>query len=74
MPWGLKRYYGAGGLHFITWSCYRREPLLGNPARRGQEIWSARITLSYRAPAIKREDGYLWFWIGDHETYDRLIS
>ena len=34
MPWGLKRYYGTGGLHFITWSCYRREPLLGNPARR----------------------------------------
>src|SRR6202050_1811340 len=42
--------------------------------RRGQEIWSARITLSYRALAIKREDGYLWFWIGDHKTYDRLIS
>jgi hypothetical protein len=42
--------------------------------RRGQEIWSARITLSYRALAIKREEGYLWFWIGDHKTYDRLIS
>lgn len=27
MPWGLKRYYGTGG-HFITWSCYRRRPLL----------------------------------------------
>ena len=23
MPWGLKRYYGTGNLHFITWSCYR---------------------------------------------------
>ncbi len=34
MPWGLKRYYGSGSLHFITWSCYRRKPLLGNPARR----------------------------------------
>jgi len=34
MPWGLKRYYGTGCLHFITWSCYRRKPLLGNPARR----------------------------------------
>ena len=28
MPWGLKRYYGTGGLHFITWSCYHRRPLL----------------------------------------------
>ncbi len=33
-PGGLKRYYGTGSLHFITWSCYRRKPLLGNPARR----------------------------------------
>lgn len=28
MPWGLKRYYGTGALHFITWSCYRRRRLL----------------------------------------------
>lgn len=28
MPSGLKRYYGIGSLHFITWSCYRRRPLL----------------------------------------------
>ena len=34
MPWGLKRYYGTGSLHFITWSCDRRKPLLCNPARR----------------------------------------
>jgi putative transposase len=34
MPWGLKRYYGDGSLHFITWSCYRRLPLLAEaPAR-----------------------------------------
>lgn len=42
--------------------------------RQGQEIWAARITLSYRALAIKREYGYLWFWIGDHNTYEVLIS
>jgi putative transposase len=29
MPKGLKRYYGRGDLHFITFSCYRRLPLLG---------------------------------------------
>jgi putative transposase len=28
MPAGLKRYYGRGHLHFITFSCYRRLPLL----------------------------------------------
>jgi len=34
MPWSLKRYYNTGALHFITWSCYQRKPLLDNPARR----------------------------------------
>jgi len=28
MPKGLKRYYGQGHLHFVTFSCYRRLPLL----------------------------------------------
>ncbi len=30
----LHRYYGAGYLHFITTSCYRRQPLLGNKQNR----------------------------------------
>jgi REP element-mobilizing transposase RayT len=29
MPKKLKRYYGLGHLHFITFSCYRRMALLG---------------------------------------------
>ena len=29
-----KRYYGAGDLHFITRSCYCRQPLLGTARRR----------------------------------------
>jgi hypothetical protein len=42
--------------------------------RRRQEIWSARVTLNHRALAIKRADGFLWFWIGDHKAYEALIS
>src|SRR5208283_2199992 len=29
-----ERFYGAGDLHFITCSCYRRQPLLGTTRRR----------------------------------------
>ena len=29
MPWGLKRYQETRELHFITFSCYGRAPLLG---------------------------------------------
>jgi hypothetical protein len=42
--------------------------------RQGEAIWSARVTLNYRALAIQRPDGYLWFWIGDHRSYEALIS
>lgn len=34
MRHNLKRYYGAGDLHFITCSCYHRQPLLGTPHSR----------------------------------------
>jgi len=32
MPKGLVRYQKCGCFHFITFSCYRRLPLLGDPA------------------------------------------
>ena len=34
MPWGLKRFQEGGDLHFITFSCYERAPLLGTSAAR----------------------------------------
>jgi hypothetical protein len=41
---------------------------------KGQEIWSARVTLKYRALAVKLPDEYLWFWIGEHDVYDAFIN
>ncbi len=40
----------------------------------GSELWSARVNDSYRALAIKVPTGYLWFWIGLHNEYERLIK
>jgi putative transposase len=34
MPKSLKRYYGRGDLHFLTFSCYRRLPLLSTTRAR----------------------------------------
>jgi len=36
-------------------------------------VWSARVTLNYRTPALRRAGGFLWFWIGDHKSYEQLI-
>ena len=41
--------------------------------RNGQEIWSARVTRKYRALAARVGDDYVWFWIGEHGTYDDII-
>jgi putative transposase len=34
MPWGLKRYQQTHDLHFITFSCYHRAPLLDTAGSR----------------------------------------
>jgi putative transposase len=48
MPEGLKRYYGRGDLHFVTFSCYRRLPLLGSKRARGLLVRElARVRLEY---------------------------
>jgi putative transposase len=44
MPKNLKRYYGRGDLHFITFSCYRRQPFLGTPQARNVFISSLAQT------------------------------
>jgi hypothetical protein len=36
--------------------------------------WSARAGLGFRALAVKAADGFVWFWIGTHEEYDRLVK
>jgi hypothetical protein len=36
--------------------------------------WSARVGRQYRALAMEAPDGLLWFWIGTHAEYDRLLA
>jgi putative transposase len=49
MPKGLKRYYGRGHLHFLTFSCYRRLPLLGTVRARNTFVAAlAKIRERYR--------------------------
>jgi hypothetical protein len=32
-----------------------------------------RVGRRFRALAVEVDDGLLWFWIGSHADYDRLI-
>jgi len=42
--------------------------------KRVQNYLSARITDNYRALGIMDEDTVIWFWIGNHSEYERLIK
>ena len=37
------------------------------------KYWSVRVGRKYRAVAVKIEEGLLWFWIGTHAEYDKLV-
>lgn len=38
-----------------------------------RQVWSVRVGLSYRALAFAEGDDLVWYWIGTHATYDRLV-
>jgi hypothetical protein len=37
-------------------------------------FWSARVGLHYRAVAVEAPDGVLWFWLGAHAEYDKIVG
>jgi hypothetical protein len=39
-----------------------------------RKYWSVRVGMRYRAVAFEIDEGLLWFWIGTHAEYDKLIG
>ncbi|MBE9080191.1 hypothetical protein IQ241_23365 [Romeria aff. gracilis LEGE 07310] len=37
-------------------------------------IYSARVSKSYRAVGQRDGDTVIWFWIGSHAEYEKLLS
>ena len=37
-------------------------------------LWSVRVGLHYRALATSAGDDLVWFWVGSHAEYDRLVG
>ena len=52
----------------------------GHPALRfkrvhdKEPIYSARVNIDYRAVGVVRDDTIIWFWIGSHAEYDKLLD
>ncbi len=41
--------------------------------KRVEGYWSVRVGIKYRAVAVEIEEGLVWFWIGTHAEYDKVI-
>ena len=39
-----------------------------------KNLWSVRIGLQYRALGVEKPDSILWFWIGTHAEYDKMLA
>jgi hypothetical protein len=39
-----------------------------------EPIMSVRVGLGYRALGVMHRDDIIWFWIGSHADYDRLVQ
>ena len=39
-----------------------------------EPIFSARVGLQYRVLGIMDDDTIVWFWIGSHNDYDKLLQ
>jgi len=37
-------------------------------------LWSVCVGKHYRALGFDKKEGIVWFWIGSHANYDKLIS
>jgi hypothetical protein len=39
-----------------------------------KQLWSVRVGIHHRALGLDKPEGIMWFWIGSHAEYDRLVS
>ena len=38
------------------------------------KVWSARVGIGHRALAVRSGEDWIWFWIGSHANYDKLLK
>jgi hypothetical protein len=44
------------------------------PIGGARKLWSVRVGKHHRALGLEKREGIVWFWIGPHAEYDKLLS
>ena len=58
----------------VSYKQLKRDPF--HPSLHFKKVgrfWSVRVGIYYRAVAVEKEKDIVWFWIGRHDEYERLI-
>ena len=63
----------CGSENYRLWRDNPRHPGLHFKAV-GPNTWSVRVGENYRAVAAPVQGGFVWFWIGPHKDYERLVA
>ena len=61
--------------HQMNFDLLKRDPR--HPSLQFKKVgkyWSVHVGLRYRALAVQTDDTFVWFWIGPHADYDRIIG
>jgi hypothetical protein len=58
----------------VVWPVEGRPHAPSLHLRKVGRFWSVRIGLHHRAVSVDAPDGLLWFWIGTHAEYDKLVG
>mgnify|MGYP000700247249 CR=1 FL=1 len=60
---------------FTRWRLHPEHPSLHfKKVNAGIDIYSVRITASYRALGRLRDGAVYWFWVGPHAEYDGILK
>lgn len=42
--------------------------------KKAGKYWSVRVGMKYRTLGVEINEGMLWFWIGTHAEYDKMLE
>ena len=61
-----------------TFQLWKKNPshpgLRFKQVHKSKPVYSVRIGIGWRAVGIREADTMIWFWIGSHSEYDKLVS
>ncbi len=71
----VRRAVAVNGYNYRLWKTDPHHPgLQFRRVGRRYPAFSVRVGIGWRALGVRQADTMVWFWIGSHAEYDRLLN